>query len=104
VAVEEFTLCAHAHGVEPQQNFLQQFLRVKLIFGFVIAPELILNERHKGRIGWDSLRLSRASEISAVADAEFFVQLAQHDFNGVDMAVGKILIAAEKILEKAEMC
>ena len=49
VAVEEFTLSTHTHGVEPQQNFLQQFLWVELIFGFVISPELIIYESVKVR-------------------------------------------------------
>ena len=102
MAVEEFALCAHAHGVEPQQNFLQQFRRVELIFGFVIALKLVLNKGVK--VGQNGIVCGcQSSKIGTVADAEFFVQLAQHDFNGVNMAVREILIASKEILEKADV-
>jgi len=38
-----------------------------------------------------------------VGDAPFLVELAQHDCDGVDFPVGKILVGAEKVLEKADM-
>jgi hypothetical protein len=44
--------------VEPQQDFLQQFRRVELIFGFVIALVTRPQSGRKGRTEWDSLRLS----------------------------------------------
>lgn len=100
--VEEFALGALAHGVEPQQNFLQKLQRIKLVFFSVIVLKLILNQRVQVRENGIVLR-GQLGEIRAVADAPFVIELAQHNFDHVDVAVGKILVATEKIFQEGNM-
>ncbi|MPM17547.1 hypothetical protein SDC9_63943 [bioreactor metagenome] len=97
--VEEFALGALAHGVESQQNFLQKFQRIKLVFFSVIVLILILNQRVQVREDGILLR-GQHGEIRAVADAPFVIELAQHNFDHVDVAVSKILVATEKIFQE----
>ena len=45
----------------------------------------------------------RQAEIGPLCDAPFSIQLGEHDLNGVDMGIRKILVGAEEVLEE-EMC
>ena len=52
--VEELSLGALAHGVEAQQDLLQQFRCVELVAVPIVLSVLLLNEVYRGRKGWDS--------------------------------------------------
>ena len=89
--VEELSLGALAHGVEAQQDLLQQFRCVELVAVPIVLSVLLLNEFIE--VGKDGIVLGlEAGEVGAVADAPFGVQLAHHDLNGVDVAVGTTII------------
>ena len=86
VPIEELGLCTLTHGVEPQQDLLQQFRRVQLMLALIVLSVLLINEFIE--VGKDGIVLGlEAGEVGAVADAPFGVQLAHHDLNGVDVAV-----------------
>ena len=86
MSIEELGFGALAHGVEPQQDLLQQFRRVQLMLALIVLSVLLLNEFIE--VGKDGIVLGlEAGEVGAVADAPFGVQLAHHDLNGVDVAV-----------------
>ena len=44
MSIEELCFGALAHGVEAQQDLLQQFLCVQLVLGFIVLPVLLFNE------------------------------------------------------------
>ena len=84
--IKELGLRPLAHGVEPQQDLLQQFRCVQLMLALIVLSVLLLNELIE--VGEDGVILRlEASEVCAVTDAPFGVQLAHHDLNGVDVAV-----------------
>ena len=84
--IEELGLGALAHGVEPQQDLLQQFRRVELVLALIILSVLLLDEFIE--VGEDGIVLGlETGEVGAVADVPFGVQLAHHDLNGVNVAI-----------------
>ena len=94
--VKELGLGTLAHGVNAQQDLLQQFRCVELMTAPVVLFVLLLNQLVE--IGEDGVILGfQAAEVRVVADAPPGVQLAHHDFDCVNMAVGKVLVGPEEI-------
>ena len=102
MAVEKLALRPFAHGVEAQQNFLQNGGGVELILSLIKIPVLLLDERVQVREDGIILR-GQAAEIGAVADAPSFVKPAHHDFDNIDLAVGEALVGAEKVPQKTDV-
>ena len=102
MTVEELRVRALAHGVQPKQDFLKKILRVELMRFGMIVFELIFDqviEIRESRI----ILCSHPDKVAPIRDAPFLIQLRQHDLNGVDMGIRKILIGAEEVLEEGNM-
>ncbi len=102
VSVKEFRLRTLADGVQPQQDILQQLGGIELAAALVIGLIFFLNQPiqvgQNGIIGG-----GEPVEAGAVADAELGIQLLQHDFNGVNLPVGKVLVSAEEVFQKGNV-
>ena len=102
VAVEELALRAPAHGVETQQDLLQPFPWVEGILLAVIVSVRLLD--HVIEIGEDWIIPGRQGlEVGIVVHAPLDVQPPQHQLNGINMLVCKILIGPEEVLEERDM-
>ena len=102
VTVEKFAFRALAYGVQTEAYVLQCFVGVKIFFFRVIFPILTFNKvvkiRENGVIG-----RSHFAPIGAVGYAEFVVQLNEKQFDRVYLPIGKILVAVEKVTQKADV-
>ena len=86
VAVEELALRAPAHGVEAQQDLLQQFPWVEGILLAVIVSVRLLD--HVIEVGEDWIIPGRQGlEVGIVVHAPFGVQPPQHQLNGINVPV-----------------
>ena len=86
MAVEELALRAPAHGVETQQDLLQQFPWVEGILLAVIISVRLLD--HVIEVGEDWIIPGRQGlEVGIVVHAPFGVQPPQHQLNGINMPV-----------------
>jgi hypothetical protein len=86
VAVEKLGLRSLAHGVEPETDFPQGIRRIEL--AAVLVEILVFRFDEVIQIGQDGIILRlQAVEVAVVGDAPFLVELAQHDFDGVDFPV-----------------
>ena len=102
MAVEELAFSAPAHGVEAQQDFLQQFPRVQRVFLSVIVLVGVLD--HIVEVGEDGEIIgSHGLEIRVIVESPLPVQPFQHQLDGVDVAVRKVLIGPEKVLEEGDV-
>ena len=102
VAVEELALRAPAHGVEAQQDLLQQLSWVEGILLAVVVSVRLLD--HVIEIGEDWIIPGRQGlEVGIVVHAPLDVQPPQHQLNGINMLVCKILIGPEEVLEERDM-
>ena len=97
MSIEKFALRATAHGVETQQDLPQQITGVQRIFLTVIGLVDFLDLVIEVGEGREVLRLD-GLDLGVVIDAPLGIQALQHQLNGVDVPVCKVLVAAEKIL------
>ncbi len=102
MTVKKFAFRALAYGVQTEAYVLQCFVGVKIFFFRVIAFVLLLNKvvkiREDGVVGRNHF-----APIGAVGYAEFVVQLNEKQFDRVYLPIGKILVAAEKVTQKADV-
>ena len=102
VAVEEAALGAHAHRVQPQADPLEDLLSVQgLSRGIVIA--VFLHAKLEQILHNGVIRGLQPGEIRCFRQAEFLVQPGHHDLDGIHFHIGKVLIAAEPVLEECQM-
>lgn len=102
VSVEILGFSADAHGVDAEAHVLQSVLRVEVFPLLVVAVKLflaqlieVLHDREvRGLLG---------AVVGGVGDAEAVVQLGEQDLDGVDLRIGKILVAAEEVLEEGDV-
>ena len=100
--VEELGVSALAHGVQPQQHLLQELLGVELVTVGIVGLEFLLNEIVE--VGQDGIVLrAHPAEVGLLVDAEFPIQLGQHDLDGIDVCVAEILVGPEKVLEEGDV-
>ena len=100
--IEELGVGALAHGVQSQQYLLQEFLGVELVLTSVVGLELLLNQVIE--VGKDGIVLrAHPAEVGLLVDAEFPIQLGQHDLDGIDMRVAEILIGPEEVLQEGDV-
>ena len=86
VAVEELAFGSPAHGVEAQQDFLEQFSWVERVLLAVVVPVRFLD--HVVEVGKNGIiRGSQGLEIGIVIHAPFGVQPPQHQLNGINVPV-----------------
>ena len=102
VSIEKFALRAAAHGVEAQQDLPQQITGVQRIFLTVIGLVDFLDLVIEVGEGREVLRLD-GLDLGVVIDAPLGIQALQHQLDGVDVPVCKVLVAAEKILQEGDM-
>ena len=102
VSIEKLRVRALAHGVQPQQHLAQDLFGVELVGGHVIAFVLRLDQVIEVREDGIVLR-PHPAEIGSLCDAPFSIQLREHDLNGVDMGIRKILVSAEEVLEEGNV-
>lgn len=102
MSVEIFAFRADAHGVDAEADLLQRFFGVEIFSLLVVGHKFFLAEivkiLHDGKI-----RGLLYTVVRAVGDTESGVQLGEQDFNGVDLCVGKTLVAAEKVFQKGNV-
>ena len=100
--VEKLALRAHAHGVKPKQDAPQHFRRIKLLLACVKRLVLRL---HKGiQVGKDGVLLRcQAVKVALVSDPPPGIQFLEHDLYDIDLPVRKVLVAAEKIFQEANV-
>ena len=96
VTAPVFAFRTHAHGVDAEADFLQRFFGIEIFSALIVTIEFffaqiveILHDREFGRILY--------TVVSAVGDAEAGVQHGEQDFDGVDLTVAEILVAAEEV-------
>jgi len=88
--------------VQPQQDILQKLCGIELATVLVKGFVFFLNQPIQ--VGQNGIVLGgQPVKLGAVADAELGIQLLQHDFDGVDLPVRKVLVGSEKILEKGNV-
>ena len=102
VSVEELALCSFAHRVESEADLTQKFFGEKRFASALVLHIFFLGEFievcHDGVI-----RRFQLAVIGVIRDATGGVQLADKDFNRVDMSVREVLVGAEKVLEEGDM-
>lgn len=102
VSVEILGLRADAHGMDSEAHVLQGVLRVEVFPLLVVAVKLflaqlieVLHDREvRGLFG---------AVVGGIGDAEAGVQLGEQDLDGVDLRIGKILVAAEEIFQEGDV-
>ena len=96
MAVEVFAFRADAHTVDSETDLLQRFFGVEVFSLLVVGHKFFLAEivkiLHDGKI-----RGLLYTVVRAVGDAESGIQFGEQDFDGVDLRIGKILVAAEEV-------
>ena len=102
MAVEVFAFRADTHGVDAETDLLERFLCVEVFAFFVIGHKLFLAQLIEILHDRKVRRLFHAV-IRTVGDTETGIQLGEQDFDGVDLRIGEILVAAEKIFQKGNV-
>ena len=102
VSVKEFALRALAYRVQSERNVLQVFGGVK---AFLFQVESLIFSFHQFiKIGNNRVvRRFQLAPIRIIGYPEFLIQLYEQQLDGVNFAVGKILIAPEKIPQKTDV-
>ena len=88
--------------MDAETDLLERFLCVEVFAFFVIGHKLFLTKFVKVLHDRKVRGLFHAV-IRAVGDTETGIQLGEQDFNGVDLRIGEILVAAEKIFQKGNV-
>ena len=83
--------------MQSKTDILQGFLRVQMLF-FVVEDHKFLFNQVVQILHHRIIRRFQLVKIRQIIDVKSSVQLHQHNFNGVDFDVGKVLVGAEKIL------
>ena len=102
VPIEELCVRTLAHGVQSQQNFLQELLRIEQMGVGIVAFEFFFDQVIEIRENRIVLR-AHTAEIGPLCDAPFRVELGYHDLNGVDMGIREILVGAKEVLEEGNV-
>lgn len=102
IRIEEATLSTSAHGMEPKQDLLQQFLRIEGLFLSVVVLIGVLNDGVKVGKGGVLLRV-QPREICIICDIEVIIEPLQHNLDGVNVPVLKGFVAAEEVLEEGDV-
>ena len=102
MSVKEFALRTFAYRVQSERNVLQIFGSIKAFSFRVICFKFSLNQLVKIRENGVISRFHRAP-IRVVGYPEFLVELYQKQLNCVNLTVGKILVAAEEVAQKADV-
>ena len=102
VPVEELALRSLAHGVESQQDLLEQLLGVqRVLLLFIVLVGVLHNfieVREDGKVlGPHGL------EVRVVVQPPGFVQPLQHQLNGINVPVREVLVGAEEVLEEGDV-
>ena len=88
--------------MQSKADILQIFGGIKPFFFRIERLVFRFNQLVKIRENWKICRLHRVP-IRVVGYPEFLVELYQKQLDCVDFAVGKILVAAEEVAQKADM-
>ena len=100
--IEELCIRTLAHGVQSQQDFLQELLRIEQMGVGIVVLEFFFDQVIE--VGEDRIVLRpHAAEVGLLRDTPLGVELGYHDLNGVDMGITEILIGPEEVLEKGYM-
>ena len=99
VTVEELAVSAAAHGVHPQQHLLQKFTGIQRIFFSVIVLicflDHIVQVGHNGIVGG-----LQSCEVGIIIQAPPVIEPLQHQFDGVDVTVGEVLVGLEEVFQE----
>ena len=88
--------------MEPQQNLLQQLFGIEGELLHVIVPVSILD--HIVQVGENGERCRlHCFEVRVIRQTPVCIQPLQHQFDGVDMPVGKILIGLKEVFQKRDV-
>ena len=102
MAVEVFAFRAYAHGMDSEANLLERFLCVEVFSLFVIGHKFFFAELVK--ILHDrKVRRFLYAVVRGVGNTESGIQLGEQDFDGVNLRIGKILVAAEEVFQKGNV-
>ena len=94
--VEILALRPLAHGVEAQAHLLDSFLGKEVLLLRIVQIVFFFQQVIEIRHGGELLR-SRLGEVRVVVHVEAAVQLLEHQFNGVQLGRGEVLIGAEEV-------
>ena len=87
----------HAHGVDSEAHLLERLLGIEVFPLLVVGHEFFLAQLievfHNGIV-----RRLHLTVVGGVGNTEPCIQFRKQNFNGVDLCIGKILIAAEEVL------
>ena len=102
MTVEVFAFRAYAHGMDAEADLLERFLCIEVFSLLVISHKLFLAELikilHNGKV-----RGLLYAVVRGVGDTESGIQFGEQDFDGVDLRIGEILVAAEKVFQKGNV-
>jgi len=98
--VEKASVCTAAHGMEPQQQIPQHFLRVKA--GGIVVVIAFLNSIVEIREDGIVLRPHRR-KVRAVGDVPLFIQALHHQLQRVDVGRIEALVDTEHIPQEGDM-
>ena len=88
--------------MDAEADLLERFLCIEVFSLLVVGHKFFLAELvkvlHDGKI-----RGLLYTVVRAVGDSESRVQFGEQDFDGVDLRIGKILIAAEEVFQKSNV-
>ena len=102
MAVEVFAFRAYTHGVDAETDLLERFLCVEVFAFFVIGHKLFLTKFVKVLHDRKVRGLFHAV-IRTVGNTESGIQLGEQNFDGVDLHIGEILVAAKKVFQKGNV-
>ena len=100
--IEELCVRTLAHGVQPQQDFLQELFRIEQMGVGIVAFEFFFDQVIEVREDRIVFR-SHAAEVASLRDSPFRIELGYHNLNGVDVGIAEILIGPEEVFEKGNM-
>ena len=102
MTIEKLGLSPLAYRVQPQQDLLQKFRRVERMPTVIKGLILLLNEFIEVGRNW-VIHWGQAVKVGAVTDAPFGVQLTEHDLDGIDVLVGKVLVGAKEVPQEGDV-
>ena len=88
--------------MDAEADLLERFLCIEVFSLLVISHKLFLAELVKV-LHDRKVRGLLYTIVRTVGNAESGVQLGEQDFNGVDLRIGKILVAAEEVFQKSNV-